>query len=59
MFGDSIDSASLCVVGTSRPYPSATLEGPAHVRTTAIGADTGDVMARIPYAPYLFAQVRR
>jgi PPOX class probable F420-dependent enzyme len=39
--------ASLCVVGTSRPYPSATLEGPARVRTTAIGADTGAVMARI------------
>ena len=39
--------ASLCVVGTSRPYPSATLEGAARVRTTAIGADTGAVMARM------------
>lgn len=40
--------ASLCVLGTSPPFPSATLEGSARIRTTAISPDTATVMARIP-----------
>jgi PPOX class probable F420-dependent enzyme len=40
--------ASLCVAGTSAPYPSATLEGLARVVPTGISADTGAVWSRIP-----------
>lgn len=39
--------ASLCVCGTERPFPSATLAGPACVLTADIGPATAAVMQRI------------
>lgn len=43
--------ASLCVMGGAPPYPSVTLEGPARIRTTGIGADTAMVWSRIGSQP--------
>ena len=39
--------ASLCVMGTERPFPSATLAGPAQVLTTDIGPATAAIMQRL------------
>lgn len=39
--------ASLCVHGSSQPFPSATLAGPAEIRTDGIGPGTAAVMGRI------------
>jgi len=39
--------ASLCVHGRERPFPSATLAGPARIRTREIGADNALVIQRI------------
>ena len=39
--------ASLCVQGTERPFPSATLAGPAQVLTTDIGPPTAAIMQRL------------
>lgn len=39
--------ASLCVLGTERPFPSATFSGPAEILTDAIGEPTAAVMQRI------------
>ena len=39
--------ASLCVRGDEAPFPSATVAGPARIRTEAIGADNALVMQRI------------
>ncbi|MGP3936824.1 TIGR03618 family F420-dependent PPOX class oxidoreductase [Nonomuraea sp. KM88] len=43
--------ASLCVMGGAAPYPSATLEGGARVRTEDIGGDTALVWSRIGDRP--------
>ena len=39
--------ASLCVMAHERPYPSATLSGPAEILTESIGAATAAIMWRI------------
>lgn len=39
--------ASLCVLGAERPFPSATLAGPARVLTQDIGPATAAVMQRL------------
>jgi hypothetical protein len=39
--------ASLCVVGTERPFPSATFSGPAEVLTSGIGSATAAVAQRL------------
>ncbi len=39
--------ASLCVMGTERPFPSATLTGPARVLTQDIGPATAAIMQRL------------
>ncbi len=39
--------ASLCVMGQERPYPSATLSGPAEILTEGIGPATAAVMQRL------------
>ena len=39
--------ASLCVHGSEPPFPSATLAGPAEIRTEDIGPGTAAVMGRI------------
>lgn len=39
--------ASLCVMGTERPFPSATLTGPARVLTRDIGPATAAIMQRL------------
>lgn len=39
--------ASLCVMGTERPFPSLTVAGPARVLTEGIGEPTARVMQRI------------
>ncbi len=38
--------AALCVMGTERPFPSATFSGAAEIRTTDIGAATAAVAQR-------------
>jgi PPOX class probable F420-dependent enzyme len=43
--------ASLCVVGSDRPFPSVTLEGPARIRRTDIGPPTARIIERILGAP--------
>ncbi|TMR93946.1 TIGR03618 family F420-dependent PPOX class oxidoreductase [Nonomuraea basaltis] len=43
--------ASLCVMGGAPPYPSVTLEGPARIRTTGIGADTAELWSRMGGRP--------
>jgi PPOX class probable F420-dependent enzyme len=39
--------ASLCVLGHERPFPSATLAGPASIRTESIGPATAAVVQRM------------
>ena len=43
--------ASLCVMGTERPFPSATLTGPARVLTQDIGPATAAIMPMPMLAP--------
>ena len=39
--------ASICVMGQEAPYPSVTAEGPACIRTAAIGQATARIFAAI------------
>jgi PPOX class probable F420-dependent enzyme len=39
--------ASICVMGQEVPYPSVTVEGPAHIRTAGIGQPTARIFAAI------------
>ena len=39
--------ASLCVMGTERPFPSATFSGPAEILTEGIGAPTAVIVQRM------------
>ncbi len=41
------DWASLCVLGHERPFPSATLAGPAEILTDDIGTPTAQIMERV------------
>jgi hypothetical protein len=43
--------ASLCVIGSDKPHPSCTLEGPAVVRRTGIAADTGLIFSALTGGP--------
>ena len=44
-------TASLCVQGPAKPYPSVTLEGPARIVRNAIGPPTARIWARIAGSP--------
>ena len=39
--------ASICVVGSAKPYPAATLEGPATIVTERIGPITAAIVGRV------------